>query len=130
MDSVNYQHLEFLANTLISTNLIIRKLLLEMPVYLSVDIECYYLTKNVLMKIQENKSFSQLVQMCYKQSWKKKSNHILYWFVFYLEYLGTILEVDLHLKILGGVRETWKPMHLMYLHSFHRKLTSNSSMCV
>lgn len=43
------------------------------------DIECYYLTKNVLMKIQQNKSFHNLYKCAANTQKKKKTNHILYW---------------------------------------------------
>ena len=58
------------------------------------DIECYYLTKNVLMKIQQNKSFHNLYKCATNtQKKKKKPNYICTRFlVFILEYLGTILE--------------------------------------
>ena len=58
------------------------------------DIECYYLTKNVLMKIQENKSFHNLYKCATNTREKKNLTTFCTGFrVFILEYLGTILEV-------------------------------------
>lgn len=48
-----------------------------MPNVFVSDIECYYLTKNVLMKIQQNKSFNNLYK-CATNNQKKKSNCIWY----------------------------------------------------
>lgn len=49
-----------------------------MPNIFVSDIECYYLTKNVLMKIQQNKSFNNFYKCAANTQKKKKANHILY----------------------------------------------------
>lgn len=57
------------------------------------DIECYYLTKNVLMKIQQNKSFNNFYKCAANTQGKKNLTTFCTWFnVSILKYLGTILE--------------------------------------
>lgn len=84
-----------------------------MPNVFVSDIECYYLTKNVLMKIQQNKSFNNLYK-CATNSQKKK-NLIAFgtrFNVSILEYLGNILEVGLPvLKFHEGLGKIQKLMH-------------------
>lgn len=50
-----------------------------MPNVFVSDIECYYLTKNVLKKIRQNKFFNNLHKCAANSQGKKKSNCILYW---------------------------------------------------
>ena len=74
-----------------------------MPNIFVSDIECYYLTKNVLRKIQQNKSFNNFCK-CAAKTQKKNLTTFCTWFnVSILEYLGTIVEAGPPFKILGAV---------------------------
>lgn len=83
-----------------------------MPNIFLSDTECYYLTNNVLMKIQQNKSFNNLCK-CAANTQKKNVTAFGTGFnISILEYLGTVLEAGpLVLKYQEGSGETQKPMH-------------------
>lgn len=68
------------------------------------DIECYYLTKNVLMKIQQNKYFHNLYKCATNTQEKNLTTFCTGFRVFILEYLGTILPRGRTLKILKNTR--------------------------
>lgn len=81
-----------------------------MPNLFVSDIECYYPTKNVLIKIQQNKSYNNLLQVFCKHPEKNLTAFGTGFNVSIFEHGGTILEAGrLDLKYQEGSGETQKP---------------------